>query len=208
MSLEVWRMASGRGGAIDLSQPAEAVEALRALLRSQGATQVEDTPQSPIQAFAADEYDEARRRRAEQKETPARQGEGSEITSTHEKEQNMTTTDSTTTTAPSAEEIREAIQQVFDDIERIGPVVQLLPEHPLHQDIPAVKTRTVDLIDDEEILVGAGWYWWATVLDREGNDVSGMPQDYWNEALGTHPLHVRRQFQATENAAMRLGASL
>ncbi|WP_404475110.1 hypothetical protein [Microbacterium aerolatum] len=71
MTVERWRMQTGRVAVIDLSQHPAAVESLRTLLRSHGAQPVENTP---TQAFAADEYDQARSERSRQKKAPAAGG--------------------------------------------------------------------------------------------------------------------------------------
>lgn len=103
---------------------------------------------------------------------------------------------------------RESVQDVFDDIERLGGPVQLLPKHALFQQIPDTKVKTAAQIDDVEIEIGLGWFWFATVLDADGRDVTGIHSEQWDEALGSLSLGARRTVLSTPNAAMRLGEHL
>lgn len=68
MTVERWRMLSGRVAQLDTAQPTPAVEDAREMLRAAGATRIADV--TPVQAFAGDEYDEERAQRAGQRNAP------------------------------------------------------------------------------------------------------------------------------------------
>lgn len=94
MTVERWRMMSGRVASVDLSGHPDAVQGARELLRMNGATRIDESAEKacnrcgamlsndggmawfhpnglimcdPLQAYAGDEYDGDRRLRAEQR---------------------------------------------------------------------------------------------------------------------------------------------
>lgn len=101
----------------------------------------------------------------------------------------------------------ESVRDVFTFMEKEDlTVVQLLPAHALAQQITDRKVKRADQIDDGPIELKWDWYWYATVLDIEGRDVTGTNTDaFWADLVGSLGLAQRRQLKTVANAATRAG---
>ncbi len=138
---------------------------------------------------------------ATNEETPDGQVEGFEITTTPEQEKEMNNAILTETT-----DNRETVRDVFAEIHSIGPIVRLLPAHALFQQVPAVMFKTAEQLDDAVIELDLGWYFYATVLDIDGRAVTtGLPEELWDAYRSSYSPRDRQLFEATPNAALRLG---
>lgn len=101
----------------------------------------------------------------------------------------------------------ESVRDVFAYMQREDlTVIQLLPAHALAQQIVDRKVKRAEQIDDAPIELEWNWYWYATVLDIEGRDVTGTNTDaFWSELVSSLGLAHRRQLKAIPNAATRAG---
>lgn len=135
-------------------------------------------------------------------EGPTVPGGAFEITPTPSEEQEVNETIIAETT-PEGESVRD----VFAYMEREElTVIQLLPAHALAQQITARKVKRAEQIDDGQIDLEWNWYWYATVLDIEGRDVTGTNTDaFWADLVGSLDLAHRRQLKSIPNAATRAG---